>query len=101
MHFDTNNVKCAANVFNALLRYEIGDSEYAKLRCTDPATLTPHDMCDANVLVLNAIQHIADCDESDALRIASQDMPQGGIVGDWIQEEAESMRDLTYLARHI
>ena len=96
---DKTQIDRAADIFNALLRYEIGDSAYETLRRADPALHTPHDHCDANMLVLSAVSHVMECDESRAFDIVTNG-EDGAHLGDVIQESAEDKRDLFSLSRY-
>lgn len=73
----------AAVAFNAMLFYEIGAADYAEN--------SPHDHCDANIVLLAAVSHVMGCDEDKAFEIvtnAGQDLH----LGDVIQAAAESLR---------
>jgi hypothetical protein len=90
----------AADVFNALLRYEVGEETYTRLCAADPALYGPHDECDANILVLCAVAHVKSCTEDAACDIATSDHPKGGMLSDWLQEIAETRRNVFDLPRH-
>lgn len=85
-----DQIREAAQAFNAMLRYEIGAESYESLCRADPGTETPHDHCDANMILLAAIQHVTGCTEGEAVDIACADAMR---VSDYVQEIAEQLRD--------
>lgn len=79
-------IKCA-DAFNAMLRNEIGSETYDTLRRSDPALVGPHDHCDANMVLMTAVQHVMECGGDIAFYICTE-------FGDHIQEWSEIRRTL-------
>lgn len=79
-----------ALAYNGALFHEIGADDFRRLRAADPADLTDSDLCDANMVMLSALQVVLGLTEDEAMTEIVGPTPE---IVDYVWEIADEQRE--------